>query len=357
MKKVILTTGGTGGHIYPALAIGDELKEQNVDVLFVGTCIRMEKDIVPNAGYRFIGLELYPISSLKGVISLVKCIFKGFKIVKKENPDAIIAFGNYISLPILIGGILNRKKIYIQEQNATIGLANRVFFGFCKKIFLAFESSYDELPLKYEDRIVVTGNPLRKEIINIKRDEERELLKVDVDEKVLLVTGGSLGAQEINDAVITSWNKIYSNKNLRLYWATGEKHYQDINKKIDKDRIKTKDVIKPYFENMINIMAAADLVICRAGALTISELIELEKPSILIPYKYKKVGQVENAKVLEEVEATEVYTGDKAEEVIEKALKLLEDPTRLEEMKIKIRSLKQKNAAKEIVAALDIWRD
>lgn len=356
MKKVILTTGGTGGHIYPALSIGDELRDQGVNILFVGTNIRMEKDIVPREGYRFIGLELYPLNSIKGLIAMIKGIFQGIKIVKRESPDAIISFGNYISIPMIISGILLRKKIYIQEQNATIGLANRVFFRFCKKIFLAFESSFDELPLKYERKIQVTGNPLRRQIINIKKEKEREILKADSKEKILLVTGGSLGAQEINEALLEVWGKIYSDKNLRLYWATGEKHYQEIIKKIDKNKIKTKDVIKPYFDNMLNLMAAADLVVCRAGALTISELIELEKPSILVPYRYKKVGQMENAKVLEEVGGTYVYSKDKGENVMEKALVLIEDKENLEKIKSGIRSLKRSNAAKLIVAALDIWR-
>lgn len=354
MKKVILTTGGTGGHIYPALAIADELKSNGIDILFVGTSMRMEKDIVPKAGYKFIGLELYPIKTLKSIFFLFKSILEAFKVVKVENPDAIISFGNYISIPILTAGILNKKKIYIQEQNATIGFANRFFFRFCEKIFLAFETSYDELPIKYEHKILVTGNPLRKEITNVDREKERAALKVDENEKVLLITGGSLGAKEINEAVLKEWSNIYENKNLRIYWATGEKSYHDIINKIE--RIKTKDVIKPYFENMINIMAAADLVVCRAGALTISELIELEKPSILIPYKYKKVGQIENAKVLEEVQGTYVYTGNKGHLALERALKLIDDSEELKKISIKIKSLKRKNAVKDIVAALDIWR-
>lgn len=353
MKKVILTTGGTGGHIYPALSVAEELKENGIDVLFVGTSVRMEKDIVPKFGYRFIGLNIQVPKTLINFINYIKAIFQSIKIVKREKPDAIIGFGNYISIPILIAGVLLKKKIYIQEQNATVGLTNRLFFRFCKKIFLAFEASYDDLPIKYEEKILVTGNPLRKDILNIDRKVERENLKVSPNEKVLLITGGSLGAKEINDAVLQEWNRIYENKNLRIYWATGEKLYSEVTKKID--RIKTKDVIKPYFDNMINIMAAADLVVCRAGALTISELIELEKPSVLIPYRYKKVGQIENAKILEEVQGTYVYTGSKGQLAIDKALDLIENQELLENISLKIKSLKRKNAAKEIVAVLDIW--
>ncbi|MGL5055365.1 MAG: undecaprenyldiphospho-muramoylpentapeptide beta-N-acetylglucosaminyltransferase [Fusobacteriaceae bacterium] len=354
MKKVILTTGGTGGHIYPALSVAEELKENGIDVLFIGTSLRMEKDIVPKFGYRFIGLNVQSPRNFVSIVNFIKAIFQSIKIVKKESPDAIIGFGNYISVPTLVAGIILRKKIYIQEQNATVGMTNRLFFRFCKKIFLAFEASYDDLPIKYEEKILVTGNPLRKDILNIDRETERENLKVSPKEKVLLITGGSLGAKEINDAVLQEWNRIYENKNLRIYWATGEKLYSEVNKQID--RIKTKDVIKPYFDNMVNIMAAADLVVCRAGALTVSELIELEKPSVLIPYRYKKVGQMENAKILEDVQGTYVYTGSKGHLAIDRALDLIENQELLDSISLKIKSLKRKNAAKEIVTELDIWR-
>lgn len=354
MKKVIISTGGTGGHIYPALSVADELKENGVETLFIGTSVRMEKEIVPKQRYRFIGLDMHIPKNAVNIIKYIKCIFKCIKIVKNEKPDAIIGFGNYISVPVLIAGILLKKKIYIQEQNATVGMTNKIFYRFCKKIFLAFESSYDELPIKYEDKIVVTGNPLRKEILSMNRDKERENLKVEEKERILLITGGSLGATEINEAVLKEWNSIYERKNLRVYWATGKGNYLEVTKHLEKT--KTKDVIKPYFENMVNIMAAADLVVCRAGALTVSELIELEKPSILIPYRYKNVGQLENAKILEDVQGAYIYPGNKSDEAIEKALELIEDQKKLEEISSRIKVLKRKNAAKEIVAELDIWR-
>ncbi len=354
MKKIILTTGGTGGHIYPALAVADKLKERNVEVIFIGSSSRMENKIVPRLGYKFIGLDVFPPKTIKTIFLLLTSVFKAIKIVYNEKPDAIIGFGNYISIPTILAGIILRKKIYLQEQNANLGLTNKIFYKFSKKLFLAFESTFNDIPIKYENKLLVTGNPLRKEIEAIDRKQERERLKVGENEKILLITGGSLGAEDINTAIMEAWNRIYENKLLRIYWATGEKNHDKLIKKIEK--LKTNDVIKPYFNNMINIMAAADLVLCRAGALTISEIIELEKPSILIPYNSIKVGQYENAKILEELSATYVYKNSEANLAVEKALEIIMSDSKLEMMSSKVKSLKKKNSADEIVEELDIWR-
>ncbi|MGL4732320.1 MAG: undecaprenyldiphospho-muramoylpentapeptide beta-N-acetylglucosaminyltransferase [Fusobacteriaceae bacterium] len=355
MKKVILTTGGTGGHIYPALSVADELAEREVEILFVGTTTRMEKDIVPESGYRFIGLDIYPIKSFMNILKMVIGIYNAVKIVLKEKPDAIIGFGNYISVPVILAGIILRKKIYLQEQNANIGGTNKFFYRFSRKLFLAFESSYDEIPNKYSSKLEVVGNPLRKNIMSISMEVEREKLKLENDEKLILITGGSLGAKDINDAVIKLWDNFYENKKIRLYWATGDKNYEEVIKKIDK--IKANDIIKPYFNNILNIMSAADLVICRAGALTISEIIELEKPSILVPYNSIKVGQFQNAKILQDIEAAYVYKNSEAVSALEKGLKIIGNQSILDNMRSKVKSLKKRDAAQEIADEIDIWGD
>ena len=354
LKKVILTTGGTGGHIYPALSVAEALRKKGVEVLFVGTSIRMEKDIVPKAGFKFIGLNIAPPRTLKNIFGYIRGVFQGIALVFKEKPDAIIGFGNYISIPVLVGGVLFGKKIYLQEQNANLGGTNKLFYRFAKKIFLAFEKTYDDIPMKYQAKCLVTGNPLREEIYSIKGQKEREKLKVEPNEKILLITGGSLGAKEINDAVLKNWDRILEDKNIRLYWATGENNYDEISKSIG--RAKIQDTVRPYFENMINIMAAADLVVCRAGALTISEIIQLGKPAVVIPYNSIKVGQYANGKLLKDVGAALMYKNSEANLAIEKAFELLENKNELDIMKINIRNLKQENAAEKIIESLDIWR-
>ena len=354
LKKVILTTGGTGGHIYPALSVAEALRKKGVEVLFVGTSIRMEKDIVPKAGFKFIGLNIAPPRTLKNIFGYIRGVFQGIALVFKEKPDAIIGFGNYISIPVLVGGVLFGKKIYLQEQNANLGGTNKLFYRFAKKIFLAFEKTYDDIPMKYQAKCLVTGNPLREEIYSIKGQKEREKLKVEPNEKILLITGGSLGAKEINDTVLKNWDRILEDKSIRLYWATGEKNYDEISKSIR--RAKIQDTVRPYFENMINIMAAADLVVCRAGALTISEIIQLGKPAVVIPYNSIKVGQYANGKLLKDVGAALMYKNSEANLAIEKAFELLENKNELDIMKINIRNLKQENAAEKIIESLDIWR-
>ena len=196
---------------------------------------------------------------------------------------------------------------------------------------------------------------MREGIYSIDRNTERESLKVEEGEKILVITGGSLGAKSINNAVLNEWDKLKEEKNIRIYWATGKTHYDEIFDKIEKRSMK--DIIKPYFDNLINIMAAADLVICRAGALTISELIELSKPSVLIPYNSVKVGQYENAVMLEEREGALVFDNNEADEAVRTAIELIKNDDQLHKMKLRIKALRNANATESIINSLDIWRN
>jgi len=355
MKKVILTAGGTGGHIYPALAVAEELKKKDIEVLFIGTKTRMEQEIIPKAGYEFKGLDVVPVSirKIKSIFKVIKATRKARKILKDEKPDAVIGFGNYISIPALLGALTLKIPIYLQEQNVTLGVANKLFYRMAKKMFLAFEMTYDELPLKYQPQLKVTGNPLRKEFYTLDYHEEREKIKLEEDEKIILIMGGSLGAKSINDAMIKEWENFFMEKNIRIYWATGEKHYEEVMSKLPK--YKRTDQIKPYFENMANIMCAADLVLCRSGALTISELIELEKPSILIPYQVREVGQLENTKILSENKASLVYKDGEAQNAVRMALELVKNKQELKKMRAVLKRMKKGNSAERIVESLEIW--
>ncbi|OQY10594.1 MAG: undecaprenyldiphospho-muramoylpentapeptide beta-N-acetylglucosaminyltransferase [Fusobacteriia bacterium 4572_132] len=352
MKKVIITTGGTGGHIYPALTIAKELREKEVEVVFVGTDYRMEKDIVPENNFKYIGLKIRPFRSVGALWLLLKAIIKSLKIIKKENPDAIIGFGNYITVPLLVAGILKKKDIYLQEQNVRMGMANKLFYKFSKKIFLSFEKTFNEIPLKYTDKAILTGNPIRKEFHILNKKEEREKLKFGKDEKMLLILGGSLGAKNINEVVTQNWEKILKESKIRIYWGTGNKHYKEINEKILKR--KQNDVIKPYFENIGEVMAASDLMIGRAGASVISELIELQKPAILIPYDF--VGQMANAKVLAKNGSAKVYNNENINQALKDAIELIKDDEQLKEMRISLSRMKKGNAKDKIIKELEIWR-
>jgi UDP-N-acetylglucosamine--N-acetylmuramyl-(pentapeptide) pyrophosphoryl-undecaprenol N-acetylglucosamine transferase len=352
MKKVVLTTGGTGGHIYPALAIAKELNNKEIETIFIGTKHRMERDIIPKEGYRFEGLDVIPLKSIKSFIKMAKAIRSSYKILKKEEIEAVIGFGNYISVPALIAALILRKKIYLQEQNVKMGFANKMFYKFATKTFVSFDETFEEIGCKYHDRIISAGNPLREEFFRKIRKEERERLKIEKDEKMVLVIGGSLGAKSINDAVIKNTDTFFDEKKVRLYWATGKDNFQKINESIG--RLKNNDIIRAYFENIPALMAAADVVVCRAGASTISELIEMEKPAILIPYDY--VGQKENGMVMVRNGSAMMFEDEKADEAFNTLFELIKDNEKLKEMASKAKSIKKGNSVKKILDELDIWR-
>ncbi len=354
MKKIILTTGGTGGHIYPALSVAEELIARGYEVIFVGSTSRMEGPLVEKENIRFVGLNIFPDKSLKNIFRIIFLICKCIRFIFKEKPDAVIGFGNYISVPMLAAAFFTRTNIFLQEQNANLGFTTKVFSKFAKKTFLAFNSTYEEIPIKRQHRFKVTGNPLRKSIYGINKEKERENLKLSPNEKVLVVIGGSLGARSLNDAMLKHWSAIEENKSLRIYWATGKNHYEEVSREMESSNIK--NIVKPYFDNLIHILAAADLVICRAGALTISELIQLQKPSILLPYNSLKVGQYANALILKNSGGAYIYNDNLANKAVEFALELLQDNEELLKMESNIRALKMSNATLGIVNSLEIWR-
>ena len=351
MKKIIFTTGGTGGHIYPALSIAKKIREKNdnTEILFIGTEHRMEKDLVPAEGFRFVGLDVIPLKTPISVVKMLFAINKAVKILKEEKPTEVIGFGNYITLPVLIAAIILRIPYYLQEQNCTMGMANKYFYKKAKKVFIAFENTLNSINEKYKNKFVVTGNPLRKEFFMKEKRNERDLLGIKEDEKVIMIIGGSLGAKNINEVLIKKWNEITKDEKIKVFWATGKNNYTDT---IAKIRKKGNNVIEPYFDNAADIMSASDIVICRAGASTISELIQLEKPAILIPYDY--VGQKENADVLEYVNAAKIYSNEEVEEAINEALTLLNQKDMLEFMKNNIRGLNTGNASDIIIKEMQI---
>ena len=347
-EKIIFTTGGTGGHIYPALAIAKEFKKRGSSILFVGTKHRMEREIVPNEGYNFIGLDVLPLRSIKSFIKMLKAIKEALRIVKNEKPTKVIGFGNYISIPILVAAKIKKIPYYLQEQNSTMGMANRYFYKGSQKTFLAFENTLDNIAPKYKDKFVVTGNPLREKFYSIDKYIEREKLGIMCKEKMLFVIGGSLGAKNINQGILKNLEKITIENNIKLFWGTGKENYDEINGRIRK---RHNLIVKPYFENAAEIMAASDLVISRAGASTISELIQLEKPALMIPYDF--VGQKENADVLEFVNGGKMYTNDEVQEAIEEAICLIKEPDMLEFMGLNIKSIKKGNATENIIKNME----
>ena len=349
MKKVVFITGGTGGHIYPAINKKKKMREQNIDILFIGTEHRMEKELVPKENFRFIGLDILPLKSIKSVIKMIISVFKAISILNKEKPDKVIGFGNYITIPVLIAAIVLRIPYYLQEQNCTMGMANKYFYKKAKKIFIAFEDTLESVKEKYRSKFIVTGNPLREEFYTKNSKEERYKLGISEDKKMILIIGGSLGAKSINDAIVKNWNNILNESNLKVFWATGRENYDEIVYKIRK---KGDNIIEPYFNNVADLMSATDLVVCRAGASTISELIQMEKPSIIIPYDF--VGQKENADVLEFINATKIFSNEEICNALGEALSLVNQEDVLMFMKENIKKLKKGNASEVIISEMEL---
>lgn len=347
MEKIVFTTGGTGGHIYPALSIAKKVRDEGGQVLFIGTDHRMEKDLVPKENFEFIGLDVIPLKSVTSVFKVLSSTFRALKILKKEKPDKVIAFGNYITIPVLLASRMLNIPYYLQEQNSTMGAANRYFYKGAEKIFAAFENTLDGAKEKYKGKFVVTGNPLREEFYTKNKKNDRERLNIGEDERVVLVIGGSLGARNINEAIARKWKDILNDEKIRLFWATGKDNFEEATSRLRKIG---NNVVEPYFDNVADLMSASDLVICRAGASTISELIQLEKPAILIPYDF--VGQKENADVMEYVNGAKIFSNEEVERGIEEALCLIKNDEVLNFMSENIRKLKKGNAAEIIISEM-----
>ncbi|CAM3158258.1 undecaprenyldiphospho-muramoylpentapeptide beta-N-acetylglucosaminyltransferase [Streptobacillus felis] len=348
MSKILITTGGTGGHIYPALALAEKLKENGHELVFMGTSHRMEKEIVPSRGYKFYGLDIVPLRSIKGIFKLFKGIYDARDILKKEKVDYVIGFGNYISLPALLAAKTLKLDIFLQEQNVTMGQANRWMYPYAKKVFIAFSETLKDVKEGYKDRFVVTGNPIRPEFFNTSKDGSREKLGIAKDAKIITVMGGSLGAKNINDALVNKFEDI-KNSGVTLYWATGKELYKEITEKVEENE---DTIVVPYFEESYNIMAASDILLCRAGASTISELIELGKPSILIPYNF--VGQKENAEILEAINSSKIYSNEEVEIAIDEAIRLVNDEDKLKFMKENISKINPGNAVENIMKYFEV---
>ena len=286
--KVILSGGGTGGHIFPAVAIANEIKKivPHADILFVGALGKMEMEKVPAAGYKIIGLPIagfqrkFTLANLKLPFLIISSLFKTRKIINEFKPDVVVGTGGYASGPLLKAAISNGIPALLQEQNSYAGITNKILSKKASKICVAYEGMEQFFP---KEKIILTGNPVRQDIINVlaKRDEAIEFFKLDNHKKIILVIGGSLGAKGINEA-IGDGLQILAEHHIQLIWQTGKTYFDLAQKQtatFESNNIKAVD----FITRMDLAYACADVVISRAGAGAISELCIVEKASILVP--------------------------------------------------------------------------
>ena len=330
--RIIISGGGTGGHIFPAIAIANALKSLDpaTEILFVGAKGRMEMEKVPAAGYKIIGLDIQGIqrkSILKNLMFPVKLMLsvrKSLEIIKEFKPDAVVGVGGYASGPLLYAASLKNIPYLIQEQNSYAGITNKWLGKKAKKICVAFDGMDKFFPF---DRIIKTGNPIRKESVNVagKHMQALELYKLSAFKKTILITGGSLGARTLNNSILAGLDKLIA-ADIQVIWQTGKFYYKGIIEKLGEDYHPNVRILE-FLNRMDLAYAAADIIISRAGAGTIAELYIVKKPVILVPSpNVAEDHQTKNALALVQEHAA-VFIADRDAEakLVDKAVELLND--------------------------------
>ena len=304
--RVLISGGGTAGHINPAISIAKYIMKQNneAQILFVGTKEGLESKLVPRENFH---METIKVKGFKRKLSLdtfvtVKELFQGLvearKIIKDYKPDVVIGTGGYVCGPVVFNAARMNIPTLIHEQNAFPGVTNRILSRFVDKVAISFKEA--ENYFKKREKVVFTGNPLRAEMLEVDRYIARQKIKIEKDKFFVVIFGGSRGAENINQEVSELIKKYSEEINFKLLFATGEKQYEKIYESLKKYQSENINIV-PYIYDMANVMAAADLVVARAGAMTLSELTALKVPSILIPSPYVTANHQEhNARALED---------------------------------------------------------
>ncbi|MCX7698507.1 MAG: undecaprenyldiphospho-muramoylpentapeptide beta-N-acetylglucosaminyltransferase [Candidatus Goldbacteria bacterium] len=352
--NAIFACGGTGGHIFPAIAIAEKLAlRKDVNILFVGSYDGIEKNIIKKYNYKFIFISAKPLIravTIKNLINTffnLKAIFESFKIIKKFNPDIVVGTGGFVSFPVLIAAVLTRKKTLIHEPNVYPGIANRVLGLFVTKITTGFEETK-----KYfcAQKTRVTGNPVRYSILNKNKNDAFKYFELDRNKKTILIMPGSRAARKINDIVISALKKIEEEiKNIQIIWMTGKADYRKIKKIIIKSKIKIRVFDFIYDSGLA--YAVSDVAILRAGASTLAEIVALRIPSILIPYPYATDNhQEKNAMLFKKYNAAIVIKDSELNDAnLIEGLKYLLNNKNNKTIKENIKKLYVKDSVEEII--------
>ena len=318
-SKVIIAAAGTAGHINPGIAIANKIKqeEKNSEIIFMGTSRGLENDLVPRAGYKLKTIQAYGLSSkisiqnIKKIYKTIKGYGEAKKIVKEFNPDIVIGTGGYICGAAIMAANKFNIPTLLHESNAFPGKAIKLLAKKTDCILVSFEDA--KLRIKNAKKIVHTGTPIKIKKINYDENEKQKIkaqLKLNMNKPVILIFGGSQGAQAINEAII-GIAKENLNKNYQIMWATGPAQYEIIKEKFAQENLNIKNIknmiIEPYIYNMEEVMNISDIIVARSGAMTITEISNLGKPSILVPLpNVSNDHQLYNAKVLEKIRAAKI---------------------------------------------------
>lgn len=339
--RVVIAAGGTGGHIYPAIAIINKIKEKEKDseFLYIGTTDRMENNIIPKLGIPFVGIEMVGLNrknffkNFEVLKKFKKAIDKAYVEIEKFKPDVVIGAGGYITAPVLYAAHKLKVPTLIHEQNSIPGLSNKFIGKFADRICVSLPNSLNLFPKK---KVVYTGNPRSEEIINVKKKSKRDL-GFDKDKKLVVVVMGSLGSTTMTTK-IKELIPGFNNKYYQVLVITGKNYYDDYKELKVSDNVK----IVPFMEDLINLLKDSDLIVSRAGASTIAEITAIGLPAILVPSPYVTNNhQYKNAKELEDIGACKIVSEEEfsKDKIINEIDKLFDNIDLYNEMSNKSRSL------------------
>ena len=348
--RVIISAGGTGGHIYPALAIINKIKqmEPTSEFLYIGTHNRMEKDIVPNQGIPFKSIKVFGFNRKK-IYKNFKTVYYLFKnksvckkIIKEFNPDVVIGVGGYVTVPVLTEAHKLGYKTVIHEQNSVPGKANKMLSKTADLICISLENTLSYFP---KDKTIFTGNPVAENALEAKPISKQEL-GIKGDKKLVLFVMGSLGASTVNDVIVNSFEKL-SKEDYEVVFITGKNDYENVMK----NNIPASIHVYPYIDGLAGVLKNTDLIVTRAGASTISELIALSVPSILIPSPYVPDDhQTKNAMALVNKKAAVILPEKEltSDTLVSNINSIINDDQKINEMKNNLKALDISNSATKI---------
>ncbi len=359
--RFIISGGGTGGHIYPALAVAAEIRRRYSDskILFVGAQGKMEMTKVPEAGFEIRGLWISGFQrsvsrrNLLFPFKLVHSWFAARNIISEFKPDAVVGFGGYASGPMMLAATGREIPSMIQEQNSYAGLTNRKLGGRVQRICVAYEGMEKYFP---KEKIVITGNPVRKDIIDLDTKRSKALAHFGLkgNRPVVLILGGSLGARTINNSVLKDL-QLLKDANVQVLWQTGKIYHEEMTSKVSALGDHSGIQVFEFIKEMDMAYAASDIVISRAGALSISELCLAGRPVVFVPSSnVAEDHQTKNAMALTSKGAALMVTDEEApEKLIPATLDLLKDQLRMDELATRIRAMAKPRATEDIVNELE----
>lgn len=283
--RVVISAGGTGGHIYPALAIINKIKkeEPNSEFIYIGTHNRMEKDLIPSLGIPYEPIEItgfirkLTLENIKTVTRFLKARKRCLQIIKEFKPDVVIGAGGYVTAPVIWAAHKLGCKTFIHEQNSVVGLSNKYLSKYVDKVGVSFESTLKEFP---KDKVSLTGNPCSEKAIMTEPAKKSDF-GLSEDKKLVLIVMGSLGSKTVNEKMV-EYVYGFRSKDYEVLFVTGKDYYEKLNTRRFPDNVK----VVPFIENLPSIMKCTDLMVSRAGASTMSEIMALGIPTIFIPSPY-----------------------------------------------------------------------